>query len=173
MNLAGSATIVLIAVVTVAAYLDLRTGKVPNAVTVPVITVGIVLMTVSQGLHGLLLSIGGIGLALAVWVVTALLGGSLGGGDIKLLAAVGALTGPVFLVRVFVAAVFVGGLWALATAIRHGMLLASLRHIWAGICCAAAARVPSQLTNESGGLRIPYAPAIAIGTMTAWLWPGV
>ncbi len=173
MNLTSTATIVLIIAVTAAGYLDLCSGRVPNALTVPVIVVGTILMTVSQGLHGLLLSISGIGLALAVWVVTALLGGSLGGGDIKLLAAVGALTGPVFLVRVFVAAVFVGGLWALAAAIRHGMLLASLRGICAGIWCATATRMPNQIADQSGKLRIPYAPAIALGTVAAWLGPGL
>ncbi len=172
MDLASSATAIVIVAVTVAACLDICTGKVPNTLTVPLIVVGIILMTFTQGVSGLLLSLEGIGVALALWIVTTLIGGSLGGGDIKLLAVVGALAGPVFVIRVFVAAVFIGGLWAVGVALRHGVLVASLRRVCTGIWCAAAVRMPGQIADQSGRLHIPYAPAIALGAMAAWLWIG-
>ncbi len=140
--------------------------------TVPAVLLGILLMTSAQGMPGLLASLEGVGLALGVWIVTGLLGGSLGGGDIKLLAAVGALSGPLFLLHVIVFGVLAGGVWAVVAALRHGLLRASLRRLWAGVWCAAATRTPGQLVEQSGGLQIPYAPAIALGTVVALLRGG-
>ncbi len=138
--------------------------------TMPAVLLGLVLMTCRQGAGGLVLSLAGIGLALALWILTALVGGSLGGGDIKLLGAVGALTGPTFLLQVLMLGAFAGGVWALSAAIHKRILLASLRRLSMGMWCAAVTRMPEQLAPSSEGLHIPYAPAIAIGTILTSLW---
>lgn len=156
--------IALIAVTT-AAVTDLRWGKVPNWLTIPALGVGLLIGVVSAGATGLLMSLAGIALALALWIVTSVIGGTLGGGDIKLLAALGAIQGPRLLIYVFVISVGVGGIIAVATALYHRTLGVSLRRLFQGLTSVFIAGIPTQIVNETGTTRFPYAPAIAIGTV--------
>ena len=96
---------------------DLRYRRIPNWLTLPALSLGCLL----AGLHG-----GWSGLAwaaLGVVVGAALLLGPwwlgwVGAGDVKLMAAVGALGGPLFLLACFPAGVAVGGLMAGLVATR-------------------------------------------------------
>lgn len=87
---------VTVTVVTVAAVTDLRNGRIPNVLTLPAILIGLVGQILSSGIAGL----AGSALGLVVCVVVpgvvykASNGKGIGGGDIKLFAALGAMLGP-------------------------------------------------------------------------------
>src|SRR5688572_9249702 len=140
----GSDAFVLIAVVAgsaAAAAIDLRTRRVPNALTLAIASTGIVLAAAGAGRIALAAAIGGC----VVGVLLMLPGhifGATGGGDVKLLGALGTLLGPAGIVTAFLAMAVVGGVMAIAIAIQ--------RHR------------AGQADN-----RFAYAPAIAVGACVA------
>jgi len=163
-------TAIVLITATTAAVTDLRWGKVPNWLTIPVLGGGVLISALAAGTVGLLMSLAGVGLAIALWIVTLALGGLLGGGDIKLLAALGALKGPRFLICVLVISIGIGGLMAIITALRHRVLGTSLQRVFRGLASIFVQEIPTQIVNESGSLRLPYAAAIAAGTVVALVY---
>jgi len=124
---------------------------------------------VGDGLLGALL---GFGLALPFFLV-----GGLGGGDVKLLGAVGGFLGPRDLWFALLVMALVGGVMAVGLIIKHRALsqtAANLRTIfmtlgpgtftgWKG----AESDAPITLETE-GVLTVPYGVAIAAGAVASW-----
>ncbi len=124
-----------------AAAIDLRTRHVPNVLTGATAVAGVVLSLTGAGRIGVAASLAGCVIGLAV-MLPGYLFGATGGGDVKLLAALGTLLGPErVLFAIFVMAIG-GGVIALATAIYRRQL----RH-----------------------QMFAYAPAIALGAIAALL----
>jgi len=93
---------VLVAAFTGAAMvLDLRTRRLPNWLTVSGLTTGLGFHLVTEGWPGLQQSLSGLAIGLGALLVLWLLGGG-GGGDVKLMGAVGAWLGPALTVIVLV-----------------------------------------------------------------------
>jgi prepilin peptidase CpaA len=124
-----------------AAAIDLRTRRVPNALTGAAAALGVALAVTGFGRVGVAAAIAG-GLVGLVLMLPGYLFGATGGGDVKLLAAIGTLLGPDRILIAFFGMAIGGGLIALAT--------------------AAARR---RFRNET----FAYAPAIALGALFAVL----
>lgn len=148
-----------------AAYTDIRWGKIFNVMTVPFALLGLTLNTVAGGVEGLLLSLGGIGAGFALWLVSNFLGRILGGGDIKLLMAFGALLGPLFMLWTFVIGALLGGVMAIAIAIRRGLLTKVVRQMGTSIYLRAAFSEPMEIADGAGEIRLPYAIALGLGAL--------
>ncbi|HNY13549.1 MAG TPA: A24 family peptidase [Candidatus Wallbacteria bacterium] len=92
--------IILFSILFISLYTDLKSGKIYNWVTLPAMAGGLLLNFMISGqataYAGLLNSVYGILVALIIFVLPYLIG-ALGGGDVKLLMAIGALKGYVFL----------------------------------------------------------------------------
>src|SRR5262245_53199832 len=90
------ATAILIGlVVVIAAITDCWKGKIYNCLTLPALAIAPLWHLRWQGLQGLWFSLEGFGIAAGIPIAMSLLfGKGLGGGDIKLIAALGALGGP-------------------------------------------------------------------------------
>lgn len=104
---------------TVATVFDLRTREIPDAI--PIVLLAAALAAKALGLHpvpwqGIAL---GAGCAFAVSTALFALGG-LGGGDVKLLTAVGAALGGKALLPFAFATTIIGGVFALAQRARRG-----------------------------------------------------
>ena len=84
--------IVVLAATSFGAWTDIRTGKIPNALTYPLWVFGWVYALLAAGRSGLVDSFSGFFLAFIPCFFLYLAGG-FGGGDVKLMAAVGALMG--------------------------------------------------------------------------------
>ncbi len=161
-------------VVTVAVYTDVRWGKILNALTMPGIVVGLLLNSIRDGTGGLLLSLAGIGLGLGLFVLSSFLGRIIGGGDIKLLMAIGALQGPSFLLWALFYAAIIGGVLAIAIALQHGILMHKLKALFAGLYLRMTCKVPMDIEESSASSpRLPYAIAISFGVVAAMLIPHV
>ncbi len=155
--------------VTAASVTDLRWGKIYNLVTVPALAAGLTLNTLAAGWAGLSLSLQGIGVGLALLLTTLLFGQYLGGGDVKLLAALGALRGPSFVLATLAVAIPLGGLMALGLALSRGALRDSVRRLgWSlyGRFVLGEAGQP----DTASSLKFPYALALAGGALAAFWW---
>ncbi|MBI1367518.1 MAG: prepilin peptidase [Planctomycetes bacterium] len=162
----------LCAVVLPAAVIDIRTQLTPNYLTLPAILAGLIWATVFgaiQGggpgaLTGLGASLAGLGAGLIPFALIYACGG-MGGGDVKLMAAVGAITASwqVIVSTTFYAFLF-GALMAIFVMIRRGLIKRTLSRIF-GAALMTAAKVKPQLPDDSP--RIPFAVAIALGSILA------
>lgn len=148
---------------TAAAVVDLRTRRVPNALTMGMAAAGIALAAMRAGPWGLTASVAGCVVGAVLMLPGHVLGGT-GAGDVKLLAASGALLGPAPTFHAFVATVIAGGVLALAVATRRGRLRRTLD---ATRRLALADGAVAEIEDANAGNRFAYAPAIAVGVIVA------
>lgn len=151
-----------------AAVLDLWYGKVFNWLTVPAAAWGLILGGL-QGPHGLVNSIAGLGLGLSLWFVGACGGRLMGGGDVKLMAAVGALTGPKFFLIALIAGIFFGGLVAIIYALNNRVLVDSVQRLGVWAWTKLNLRHDVGLLDDDPRKRVPYAVGLALGVALAAL----
>ena len=133
-----------------------------------------------QGFSGLWFSLAGLLVGLAIFFVPFAMGG-MGGGDVKLLGAVGALQGWQFVLSAAFLTALIGGIMAIVYLIATGRLLRVLKKM-AGFLLAPFFsflyyRVPWQFFNrasiwfskhepeETEPARMPYGAAIAAGVL--------
>ena len=157
---------VVVAGTGLAAVIDLRTRRIPNALTGALAVIGIGIAAAKLGPVGLGGALLGCALGLA-FMLPGHLFGATGAGDVKLFAAAGALLGPAATVQAFFATAIVGGVLAIVVAIRRRRLRhtigATARLVSEGAGAAAAIEAP-EADN-----RFAYAPAIALGVVIATL----
>src|SRR3989441_7421853 len=108
------ATVVIFVALCVIA--DVRTRRVPNAISGSTMLLGITLNTAYMGRAGLLDSLAGLGITMGVLLWPFAMGG-IGGGDVKMMGAIGALLGPRLALMGLAAGGILGGgamVWHLA-----------------------------------------------------------
>jgi prepilin peptidase CpaA len=113
----------------VAGFLDWRARRIPNWLTVPALAAGIATNLLVSGIPGGLRSLEGAGAVMIVLLPVVLLRG-LGGGDWKLMGALGAWLGPTRIIIVLLVTLLVSGLLALIQVIRKKRLLQTVRNMW-------------------------------------------
>ncbi|MGE5246240.1 MAG: prepilin peptidase [Betaproteobacteria bacterium] len=148
------------------AVIDLRTRRVPNALTIGIAALGIGLAACRVTPIG----IGGALAGFAVGLVMMLPGhlvGATGAGDVKLLAAMGTLLGPAGVAMAFIYTALAGGALALVVALSRGRLGVTLDRA-ASLVRTAGATV-AEIEHASADNRFAYAPAIAVGALVAVL----
>ena len=105
--------VVALAVVLVTAIgTDLRSSRIPNWLTFSAMGVALLAHAWLGGLQGLIFSLAGLGAGLGLFLIL-YVSGSIGAGDVKLMAAVGALVGPYGALLSGLLAIVVGGFYAL------------------------------------------------------------
>jgi prepilin peptidase CpaA len=161
----------LIVVVVFSALQDMRTRRISNWVTVSALVACICL----RGLLGpsaIVLGLMGAALSLVLLSPLFYMGG-VGGGDAKLLIAVGAFLGPKGLIVALLATAIAGGVMALTYSIRQGVILPALlntRGLLTWVVTGGRWGERTTLQME-GAVSVPYGVAIAAGTIFA-LWYG-
>jgi prepilin peptidase CpaA len=155
----------------VACGFDVRTRRIPNALTFGAAGAAIVFHAVAGGVSGVTSSVLGWMLGVALVAAPFVLGG-MGAGDVKLVAALGAWLGPpdTFWLAMFTG--IAGALIALLLATARGYLRQALRNLWLLLAYwrLAGVRPMSELTLETAkGPRLAYAFSIFAG-MVATLW---
>jgi prepilin peptidase CpaA len=139
--------------VVAATITDLWSRRIPNWLTLPFLAAGLATSSVLDGWAGLARSAAGAGLAVVILTAFCVLRG-MAWGDLKLCAAVGAWIGPGQMGFALVATAIAGGLIAVAAL------------LWRGI----GHKLPARLTlDDQSAFTLPYAPAIAIGTLFSFL----
>jgi len=158
-------TLALAILLILAAVCDIRTHRIPNSLSLAGLVLGLAGHRWCGGVPALLLSLEGIAVAGLALLPYAL--GGLGAGDVKLLGAVGALMGPLFLLWTLLCTVLAGGLLALAWAARRGVLRETVDNALLGLHLLGAGA--GALASASPAGKMPLAPAIALGAAFAFL----
>jgi prepilin peptidase CpaA len=146
---------------------DLRTRRIPNALTGPAILAGFALNTWSAGWSGVQMSAAGFGLAMALLLAPFAAGG-IGGGDVKMMGAIGALLGPWLVLLSLGAGLTLGGVFAVIHLARIGRLrdrLENLRRMIANAVLAASLKPLYASADAPGAVALPYSLPLGIGTV--------
>ena len=177
------ALVVLVAALA-AAVTDLRAFKIHNLLTLPLLVSGLVYHAAVGGKPGLLDSFLGMLFGFGILFLFYLLGG-MGGGDVKLMAGVGAWLGAPLTFVVFVASSLAAGVYALAVVLftRSGReTWLNLKIVWFRV--AAVGRhlgaddgVEAEVRSPDRRRRlVPFAAMMAFGIvgvlLCAWVWRG-
>lgn len=117
---------ILLTLLLLSLFFDLTKKKIPNFLTFPVILWGLISYTITAGLEGFLFSLYGLLLGIAIFFIPFLLGG-MGGGDVKLLGAIGAMKGAQFVFYTAIITALCGGILAVIYLIINGQLLRTLK----------------------------------------------
>jgi prepilin peptidase CpaA len=150
----------------IATVIDVRQRRVPNALTMTMAGVGLVLAMAGIGNVSVGASLAGLGLGLALLLPAHVLGAT-GAGDVKLLAAFGALLGPAGIFAAFLRSAIAGGAIALVVAMSRGRFLQTLERT--ALLVTIRRRAVGIIEDPAANNRFPYAPAIALGATMAVL----
>jgi prepilin peptidase CpaA len=156
----------------VACVTDLRTRRIPNLLTFGSALAGMLYHFATGGVEGLGHAALGWLLAVIVFLLPFALGG-LGGGDVKLLAALGAWLGPADALWLLLYTGVAGGLMAIGVALIYGYLGTALKNIKLLLChwrVAGIQALPEITLEGSRAPKLAYAFPILMGLVaTVWL----
>jgi len=159
------------AVAIAGAVVDVQQHRIPNWLTYPAIGAGVLLRGYYFGWHGVLTAIGGCllagGIVFLFYAVRAM-----GAGDLKLMAALGAIVGLHHIVYVLLGTGIAGGVLALIYAAYRRRLRATFSNVGSLLKFHASAGLhahPELNLDNSDALRMPYGLAIAAGTLYGFI----
>jgi len=164
----------------VAAVIDGWKLKVPNWITFPMIISGWIYsatLSTTPGWEGLMWSLIGTGVGLAVLLPAYAIGG-MGAGDVKLMAGVGAWVWPLVTLYAFCVSAIIGGVLAVAMVLLSKSWDRHHAQFWAIWNEIVTVRDPEQLSamaaeRKSGMRLLPYGIPLAIGTISYFAWTGM
>ena len=143
---------VILAVGCPAIWIDTRTHRIPNTLVAATLVAACAVQVGLDGAGGMAAALGGAVVGLLI-LLPLHLAGAMGAGDVKFMAALGALLGPA-------GAIFAGALTLMAGA---GLAVATLAWQRRGTAAPPGAAATTLAT------RIPYAAAIVTGALAAAL----
>ena len=150
---------------------DLRARRVPNVLTLGAAGAAVAFHAASPGGSGLMFALGGWAVGLLLFLPLFVLRG-IGGGDVKLLAALGAWLGPSLVLWVAAFAAIAGGVFALIVSARHGYTRRAFSNVWGLLSYWRVMGVtthPGLTLDATTAPRLPYAVPMAAGLGIA-LW---
>lgn len=168
-SLAGAGQVLLGILVLIAAIFDIRSRRIPNWLVLAGIIAGFTWNVYSSGWSGLGRAAAGLGLGFALYFPLYLIRAR-GAGDVKLLAAVGAITGPGNCLWIFLSTAILGGIIALLLLMVRGRVQKTLFNVGWIVRDLLQFRAPYKSNEEvdvttTKGLRLPHAAMIAVGTI--------
>jgi prepilin peptidase CpaA len=150
--------------------LPCRARRIPNAVVFPGTLLALALHAFLPAGAGVLSVLGGFALGLAFLLPMYALR-LMGAGDVKLLAMVGAFVGAGNILAVAIATLLAGGVLALAAAAWQRSLRRLLNNTWQTMLHAGLNGLANGVAAPAvASGRLPYAVAIATGTVACVLW---
>jgi prepilin peptidase CpaA len=146
-------------------YYDVRYRRIPNAFVLAALAAGLAMNAIFGGLAGVAASLGGCGLAFILMFILHIFG-AMGAGDVKLFAAIGAVTGAQLVVPTFLVVALTGGLLAVVSIIRAGTVTTTLhRVLQIFIGMLPGWQMPKFAVPADRSHTIPYGVAITLGSI--------
>jgi prepilin peptidase CpaA len=168
----SSTHVAALVVAVVACVFDVRTRRIPNWLTFGAAAAAL-------GWHLMTAGAGGLGASAAGWLAGAALLivpyalGGMGGGDVKLVAAIGAWLGPADTFWVAMYTGIAGAAAAVVVGAWHGYLRQAATNVWLLLAHWRVNGVrpfPELTLSTARGPRLAYAVPILVGTVVR-LWP--
>jgi len=147
------------------AYYDVRYRRIPNAFVLATLAAGIATNAIFGGWPGVAASVGGCALAF-VLMFTLHVFGAMGAGDVKLFAAIGAVTSAPLVLPTFIVVILTGGLLAIVSIIRARILITTMHRvlqIFVGML--PGWQMPKFTIPMDRKHTIPYGVAITMGSI--------
>jgi prepilin peptidase CpaA len=155
----------------IAATTDVISRKVYNWLTWPAIALGLGLGYAIGGVgsspweaHSLVSHLAGLGLGFGLMMI-GWWSRAVGGGEVKLAGAVGALGGFPFMIPALFWSSVVGAIIAIWVLVWRGQLVRGLRQ---AVRYAISVKAELPAAGDPAAVKIPYALAMAFGTLLAW-----
>lgn len=137
---------------------DVRTRRIPNWLNVTALVCALVFHVGTSGWDGFVHALGGFGVGFGVLLVLWLIGGG-GGGDVKLMGALGAWLGPVSTIFVFILSTFFAVFCLMAIVVYQNLVPPNAPST-AGASVGAGANAATGLASRT----LPYAVPASIAT---------
>ena len=165
------ALLAIFALLSASAFYELKENRIPNAITLPAVGLGFLLGYAPGGIT-LGASVGGFLIGFFFLFVFYMFGG-MGGGDVKLMGAIGALLGHPGIYVTIVYTAVIGGFMAIAVLIWN-------KNFWHGLMQSFAMLIrrkkPEKESTEEAEEKmgtVPYGVAIILGTLLTLFLRGV
>lgn len=163
---------ILVFVLSICLFTDIKSRKILNIVTLPTIIFGVFYNIYINGLEGFLISGKGFLVGLGLLIIPYLLGG-MGAGDVKLMAAIGALMGPSFVFYSFIYTALIGGVIGIFIIIKKNGVGQSIKSLFFNIVYLRSSLGSMIISKDKqSSISFPYGIAIFFGTFTALFWGG-
>jgi prepilin peptidase CpaA len=149
-------------------YMDVRYRRIPNKLVLLTFIGGLTLNTIFGGSHGLLISLGGFALAFGLMFFLHAFG-TMGAGDVKLFAAIGAVVGVSLVLPTLVVVALTGFVFAICKMIYSRRTLTTLlgvSQVFYGLL--PGQRVPRFEVPADRTYTLPYAVPICFGSLIAF-----
>jgi prepilin peptidase CpaA len=176
--------VLLLLLVLPAAVFDYRERRIPNWLVLTGLLMGIAMNSfltydTPSMTTGLVFSLEGLGLAFVVYFPLYLLRG-MGAGDVKLMAAVGAIVGPALWLWILFFTAVLGGITAAIVVLSKGRVHRTLQNLWMILVSIRYGQAPYATNPEldvttDQGVRLPHGVVIAVGAtgfvVAKTIWP--
>lgn len=158
-----------------AGFTDLRWRRIPNWLTYPAAPIAVVLHAIAGRWPEAKLSLEGLALGLGLLLPFVLLR-SLGGGDWKLVGALGAFFGPKSLLVVIFYTLLINALMAIVLIVAKKRIWRTLRNMGRLVAALFRLHLPAKdLTIDNPeAIKVPFGVAAAVGVLlyVGWHWRG-
>lgn len=163
--------LMLLILVTAAFFTDARSSIIPNKLTLTAAAAGIIGNTVIGGWNGFVYSASGLIAGFVIFLLLYALG-ALGAGDVKLFAALGAITGVAFVLSSMMYSILYAGMIGLLLLVLKKKLLPTGQKIVYGLFSLLAFKDVEAIGAIKKGehVRFPFMYAVVPGVATAWLY---
>ena len=157
--------VLLIPLAIVIGYYDVRYRRIPNPFVLATLVSGVAMNTIFGGLQGLYGSLGGCAFAFVLMFMLHVFG-AMGAGDVKLFAAIGAVTGAHLVLPTFVVVILTGGLLAMVSIIRAGVVMTTMQRVLQILVGLLPGwEMPRFAVPSDRRHTIPYGVAITLGSI--------
>lgn len=156
----------LIIVLVVSAAIDLKKQRIPNLLTFPTMLVAMTYHLFTNGMEGFFFSLSGLLLGTALLIIPYLMGG-MGGGDAKLMGAVGAVLGVKGVFYAFLLSALAGGIYAiLLLIVKRSQFKGFLKIMFVKLQLFILTRKYTIDDRNPAEPRLCYGLAIAVGSIS-------
>ncbi|MDT1957321.1 hypothetical protein CKN73_05210 [Carnobacterium divergens] len=161
-----SSTVLLLVVVLVAFYYDIRFNIIPNKLIIIGLPLGLINSVLVAGIEGLITSVLGFlisgGIMMILYIFKAL-----AAGDVKLFAVIGAIMGLEFVLYCMMYTILIGGLLAIiilvVTRTFLSRMLVAIQHIWTSFIFKSTE--PLKTFKATKATTMPFMVAVLPGAL--------